>query len=231
MKNIAVIPARSGSKGLKDKNIRPLGGRPLLAYSIAAAKESHMFEEIMVSTDSRKYAEIAKSCGASVPFLRSEKCSGDQAGNWDVIKEVLEGYQSVGRLFDTVCYLQPTSPLREPQDIQNGYSLLDEKRADAVTAVCETEHPPLWTMLLPEDRSLTEFRKKLPALRRQDMPVYYRLNGALYIWRIHYSDKGIELLSRSEYAYVMERRKSVDIDSLEDFEYAEFLIRGGFLNT
>ena len=100
MKNIAIIPARSGSKGLRDKNIKELNGKPLLAYSIEAAKKSNIFDDIMVSTDSEKYAQIAKKYGANIPFLRSEANSGDKADSWSVVVEVLENYQKTGIKID-----------------------------------------------------------------------------------------------------------------------------------
>ena len=109
MKNIAIIPARSGSKGLKDKNIKALNGQPLLKYSIDAAISSRIFDEIMVSTDSSHYAEIAKVCGASVPFLRSAENSEDKASSWNVVIEVLNYYKQIGQTFDTFCLLQPTN--------------------------------------------------------------------------------------------------------------------------
>ena len=101
MKNLAIIPARSGSKGLKDKNIKLLNGNPLMAYSIEAALESGKFDEVMVSTDSAKYADIAKEFGAMVPFLRGERTSGDTASSWDTVKEVLSCYEELGKKFDT----------------------------------------------------------------------------------------------------------------------------------
>ena len=112
MKNIAMIPARSGSKGLKDKNIRLLNGKPLLAYSIEAAIQSKLFDEIMVSTDSSYYADIAEKYGAKVPFLRSEGNSSDSASSWDTVQEILSFYRNAGEEFDSFCLLQPTSPLR-----------------------------------------------------------------------------------------------------------------------
>ena len=127
MKNIAIITARSGSKGLKDKNIKELNGKPLMAYTIEAALESKQFETVMVSTDSEEYAKIARKYGAEVPFLRSEKTSSDEAGSWDVILEVLENYAELGKMYDTVCLLQPTSPLRKVDDIINSYKILEEK--------------------------------------------------------------------------------------------------------
>ena len=172
MKNIAIIPARSGSKGLKDKNIKELNGKPLLAYSIEAAKKSKLFDEIMVSTDSEKYAEIAKQYNANVPFLRSATNSGDKAGSWDVIVEVLGKYQELGKTFDTVCLLQPTSPLRTAEDIINAYNLLEEKQADAITSVCEVDHSPLWTMTLDDSLSLAKFRALASDRPRQLLTTY-----------------------------------------------------------
>lgn len=226
MRNIAIIPARSGSKGLKDKNIRELSGMPLIAYSIKAAQHSGMFEEIMVSTDSKKYADIAVRYGASVPFLRSDKQSSDLAGSWDVVEEVLNKYNELGKQFDTVCLLQPTSPLREVSDITNGYILYEKKKADAITAVCEMDHSPLWSMTLPADHSLMEFRKATQTQQapRQKMDTYYRINGALYIRKIKYIDNYAIVEAENEYAYIMDRRRSVDIDTIWDFELAEFYL-------
>ena len=223
MKNIAIIPARSGSKGLKDKNIKELNGKPLLAYSVDAAIASGLFEEVMVSTDSELYANVAKENGASVPFLRSEEQSGDNAGSWGVVEEVLKRYEALGKRFDTVCLLQPTSPLRRTEDIVAAYELLNDKNADAVTSVCEVDHSPLWTMKLDESCSLGEFRKNLVSVPRQKLGQYFRLNGAIYIKRICYGEK-ISLLDEKEYAVKMDRRNSVDIDTLEDFELAEWYL-------
>lgn len=226
MNNIAIIPARSGSKGLKDKNIKELNGKPLMAYTIEAALESKQFETVMVSTDSEEYAKIARKYGAEVPFLRSEKTSSDEAGSWEVILEVLENYAELGKMYDTVCLLQPTSPLRKVDDIINSYKILEEKKADAITSVCEVYHSPLWTMTLPSDRSMKEFRKdKKINVPRQKLDTFYRLNGAVYIRKIKYQNAEIDILDQNEYAYIMPKNSSVDIDTLDDFEYAEFLIK------
>lgn len=226
MKNIAIIPARSGSKGLKDKNIKILNNKPLIAHSIEAAIKTGLFDVVMLSTDSEQYASVAKEYGAEVPFLRSEITSGDSAGSFDVVREVLSMYAETGKRFESICLLQPTSPLRDCADIENAYRLLEEKKANAVTSVCEVDHSPLWTMTLDETLSLSEFRKNASSsIQRQKLANYYRLNGAIYIRKIEYTDKGILLLDNDEVAYIMEKNKSVDIDSVEDFEYAEFLIQ------
>lgn len=225
MRNIAIIPARSGSKGLKDKNIKLLNGKPLIEYSIVAAQESELFDEIMVSTDSEKYAEIARECGAKVPFLRSEGTSSDLAGSWDVVIEVLENYRKQGKVFDTVCLLQPTSPLRTASDIINGYTQLRIKEADFVTSMSECEHSPLWTTVLDDTLSLSDFKKKVKEMPRQKLQSYYRINGALYIRRIEYYKEKIILKNDKEFAYIMDKERSVDIDTEFDFIIAEALIK------
>lgn len=224
MKNLAIIPARSGSKGLVDKNIKMLGDKPLMAYSVEAARESGMFDEIMVSTDSEEYARIAKESGASVPFLRSAKMSGDKAGSWDTVREVLENYKKLGKEFDTVCLLQPTSPLRTKKDIIGAYDLFEKKAAVAVVSVCEMEHSPLWSNTLPKDGSLENFIRNKSGSRRQDIETYYRLNGAVYIVYVSELLKSTDLFREGSYAYVMPIERSVDIDTERDFEYAQFLL-------
>lgn len=225
MINLAIITARSGSKGVIDKNIKLLHGKPLLAYSIEAALESKMFEEVLVSTDSEKYAEIAKEYGASVPFLRSEENSGDDISSWDAVREVLKTYGELGKKFDTVALLQPTSPLREAEDIINGYRLLHEKNADSVIGVCEVEHSPLFCNLIGEDLSLQGFvRSDLYTKPRQKLPKYYRVNGALYIVKTRGNADIAALYDSRCYACIMPKEKSVDIDSMLDFRLAEIML-------
>ena len=225
MRNLAIIPARSGSKGIRDKNIRELAGKPLMAYTIEAAAASGVFTEIMVSTDSARYADVAREHGASVPFLRSEATSSDTASSWDAVREVLENYREMGMDFDTFCLLQPTSPLRSPEDIRAAYALHQEKRARTVVSVCETDHSPLDSYPLPEDLSMEAFfHNEWSDKRRQDMPVYYRLNGAIYLSLTdEFLETGDVYLDRC-YAYVMDRGRSVDIDEEIDFVVAEAIL-------
>lgn len=203
-----------------------LAGKPLIAYSIEAAEASEMFSEIMVSTDSDRYAAIAREWGAEVPWLRGADLSSDTAGSWDVVRTELARYAQRDRYFDTVCLLQPTSPLRAAEDIRTSYRLLLEHNAGAVTSMCEVEHSPLLTATLDDTLSLSSFRSKLaelPSLRRQDLPQHYRLNGAIYVRRVSY-DGGIALVEEPEVACLMESFASVDIDSLFDFYVAETLL-------
>jgi CMP-N,N'-diacetyllegionaminic acid synthase len=224
LNNIAIISARSGSKGLPDKNIKELSGKPLMAYSIEAAIQSECFDDVMVSTDSEKYAEIARIYGAKVPFMRSEATSSDTASSWDVVEEVLQGYEKMGKTFDTICLLQPTSPMRTSEDIKAAYSLYKEKNAIAVLSMTELEHPIEWCGKIDETLSLDRFHNKTEGVRRQDMGKSYRPNGAIYIISVPEFRKDRYLYRGGTYAYIMPQDRSVDIDTEFDFRFAEFLI-------
>jgi CMP-N,N'-diacetyllegionaminic acid synthase len=225
MKNLAVIPARQGSKGIAYKNIKLLCGKPLIVYSIEAAKKSNMFDNIFVSTDSEYYAEIAREAGANVPFLRSVELSGDTASSWDVAREAVRKYRERGMEFDTVALLQPTSPLRKPEDIIAGYNKFREMGANLVVSVCEEHHSPLWSNTLPEDHSLANFiDHDLAKLPRQSLPKYYRINGALYIVKTESLMKLDNLYSCKSYAYIMSKENSIDIDDNLDFVLTENII-------
>lgn len=223
MSNLAIIPARSGSKGLEDKNIKILNGKPLIAYSIEAAKKSGIYSHIMVSTDSKKYGEIAIRYGAEVPFYRSKENASDSSSTWNVIKEVLNKYKEVGIEFDTFTLLQPTSPLRNYEDIQNAYQLFKEKNAVAVISVCEMEHSPLWSNTLPENNSLLGFLKSESNKHRQNLETYYRINGAIYIANIRDFFEDINLYREGCFAYIMPVERSIDIDTELDFRIAEII--------
>lgn len=226
MKNdgvLAIIPARSGSKGLKDKNIKKLNGKPLLAYTIEAAIKSNVFNEIIVSTDSEVYANIAREFGAHVPFLRSSALADDNASTNDVITEVL-GWANERR-FKQFMLLQPTSPLRTASDIENALNLFEEKKANAVVSLCEVDHSPLYTGLVPDNLRIDNFLSKDISYRRQDLPKYYRLNGAIYLSEVDYFLRYKNFYEEKCFAYIMDKRRSIDIDDEFDFELASFLLR------
>lgn len=227
MKAIAIIPARSGSKGLHDKNIKLLNGKPLIAYTINAAIESNCFENIMVSTDSDKYADISKDNGAEVPFLRTEELSGDSASSWDVVREVLSKYKSMGQIFDYVALLQPTSPLRDYMDIVNAFKVLDNECVTNVVSVVEVEHPVQWCFELPQNGSMENFANSpYSNMRRQELAKNYRENGAIYIVDAKkIMDKEYNLYADACHAYIMSQDKSVDIDTQIDFVIAEALMK------
>lgn len=225
MSNIAIIPARSGSKGIRDKNIKELCGKPLIAYTIESALLSGMFDEVMVSTDSPVYAKIAKKYGASVPFLRSKENSSDTASSWDLVEEVLSNYAKEKKYFDTFCLLQPTSPLRSAENIREAYDIYREKASFAVVSVCEAEHSPLWCGHLPDTCEFDAFIDVEGMKQRQAGGKFYRLNGAIYIVNIERFRNDRVLYKKGSYAYIMAQEQSVDIDTEIDFQLAELLVK------
>lgn len=222
---IGIIPARSGSKGLIDKNIKTLIGKPLMAYTIETALKSEVFDKLIVSTDSQEYAEIARFYGAEVPFLRPKDLSGDEATTNDVIVDVIERLKECGEKFDSLMILQPTSPLRKIEDIVSSINLLNEKSANAVISLCEMDHSPLYAGFVPEDLRIDGFIKKKISSRRQDLPKYYHPNGAIYLAKVDYFMEYRDLYQDKCYAYIMDKRRSVDIDDQFDFEFAEFILK------
>lgn len=228
-KNLAIIPARSGSKGLKDKNIKLLNGKPLLAYSIEAAMNSNIFDEIHVSTDSREYADIAINYGAQVPFLRSLESSTDKASSWDVVREVIDCYKQEGKSYDMVTLLQPTTPLRTGQDIIEAYNVFIGNEANAVVGVCEVDHSPLWCNTLPKDYSMVNFLdKKVSNLPRQQLDIYYRINGAIYMINTEYFNRCESIYDSKCFAYIMKKEHSIDIDDEFDFNITEAIMNINF---
>ena len=214
-KIIAIIPARSGSKGLPDKNIKDLNGKPLIAYSIEAANESKCFDKVLVSTDSEKYAEISKKYGAKVPFLRSAENSNDESGTWGACEEVLN---NLDEKFDVVVLLQPTSPFRTAQNIKEALDLFFLKNADTVVSVTQISHPLEWYNHLPDDNSLANFEaEEIRTKRRQDLRPCYTMNGAVYIVKRELLKPDLYLCGENSFAYVMDEANSVDIDSESDF--------------
>ncbi len=222
---IAIIPARSGSKGLPDKNIRLLNGKPLMAYSIIQAREAGVIDEVFLSTDSKEYADIAIQYGANVPFLRSDELASDSASTWDCVKEALSRYQALGKNYDIFVVLQPTSPLRTAEDILGALNQMIHTNADSVVSVCETDHSPLWCNTLPENKSLKGFiRKEIMAEARQELPAFYRLNGAIYAVSTSCFLRSANIYDGNSFAYIMPRDRSVDIDTLFDFSLTEYLL-------
>ncbi|WP_217269752.1 acylneuraminate cytidylyltransferase family protein [Neobacillus endophyticus] len=223
-RNIAIIPARSGSKGLKDKNILELKGKPLIAYTIEAAINSGCFDMVMVSTDSEKYAEISRKYGAEVPFLRSKSTSEDCSSSWDVVREVLSRLSKIGKEFDIITLLQPTSPLRNCDDIRAAIELFNTKNASYVTSICEAEHSPLLCNTIDESLSMNGFLNMENLKRRQELPLYYRLNGAIYIIKKTFLESGEFFYGLKSFAYIMPNERSIDIDTKLDFIIAESVL-------
>lgn len=195
-----------------------------MAYSIEAALASQKFNTVMVSTDSAQYASIAAQYGAEVPFLRSDRNSSDTASSWDMVEEVLRNYEKYGRAFDTFCLLQPTSPLRNENDIKQAYELYEDRAKFAVISVCKTEHSPLWNGILGSRGSLEGFIPVESMRSRQENGEYYRLNGAIYIVDVEKFYNNRYFYRKGSFAFIMDPLHSIDIDTELDFRFAEFLM-------
>ncbi len=223
-KILAIILARGGSKRLPNKNILPLGGKPLIAWSIDEAKKSKYIDTVMVTTDSLEIYDVALKHGAELPFLRPAELAQDETKSIDVILHALDFYKD--EKFDDVIIFQPTSPLRDVDDIDGAIEFFYAKNATSVVGVCEVEHSPLWSNTLDENFSMENFLDdKYNNFRSQDLPVYYRINGAFYMSKI---DSVIEkksfFIKQNIYAYVMSQEHSADIDTKLDFIIAEALL-------
>jgi N-acylneuraminate cytidylyltransferase/CMP-N,N'-diacetyllegionaminic acid synthase len=225
---IAIIPARSGSKGLPDKNIKDLLGKPLLSWSVDVALECKYIDEVIVSTDSVHYAEIAKSYGANVPFIRPAEFATDTASRKDVIKHALDFFTAQGKSFDYVVFLEPTSPLRTVDDLNAAIvELIDNHNgAEAIVGVSmlESFHPAFLIKLKNGFLDFLEDAQKSTVLRRQDLEKFYFYEGSLYISEVDkYLQK--EFYHDKTLGYVVPRWKSLEIDEIEDFIMIEALMK------
>ncbi|WP_369426059.1 MULTISPECIES: acylneuraminate cytidylyltransferase family protein [Oceanotoga] len=227
-KTLCVIPARGGSKGIKDKNIIDLNGNPLISYTIKAAKNSKIFENIVVSTDSEKILEVSQRYGAEVPFLRPKELATDSSSSMDALIHAIDNCERIYKKnYDIVILLQPTSPLRNDKNIIEAFELFENNNANAVVSVCEVDHSPLWSNTLPKDLSMDRFlNEDVKNGRRQDLDTYYRLNGALYIADVEYIRKYRDWFKCNSFAYIMDKKNSIDIDDYFDLKFAEIILKG-----
>ena len=225
---IAIIPARGGSKRLPGKNIKLLGGKPLIAWTIEAAIKSNIFDHVFVSTDSEEIASVSRDYGAKVPFLRPAELSSDRATTNDVVTHLISWFEKeYSQEVSNIAILQPTSPLRNAQHIQEAFKVMEMKRAKAVVSVCELEHPIQFCNQLGVDGSMDGFIELGDMKRTQDLDPIYRLNGAIYFLSREYANRLSELYSEGTYSYIMGLKYSIDIDVDLDFKLAEFFITNG----
>lgn len=226
---LAIIPARSGSKGIIDKNIKEINNKPLMAYTIDACIKSKIFDGIIVSTDSKKYAKIAESYGASVPFLRPDELSTDTASNHDVILHVLNEVKKTGNSYDYIVLLQPTSPLRNEKHILESVDKLLNYDANSIVSICEVDHPSNINIILDSNMRLDFLFDDSKRIRRQDMKKEYRINGAIYICKTDYFLKYKSFYGEKSYPYIMDKMSSIDIDDIYQFEFVKFIINNDFM--
>jgi CMP-N-acetylneuraminic acid synthetase len=227
MKILAIIPARGDSARLPGKNIRVLGDKPLIEWSIDVARKVPNIDKIFVSTDCNDIADVCMRAGLDIPILRPKSLASDNSSTIDVVKHTIEYLRGRGEIYDFVLLLQPTSPLRSPDHVREAIDIIYSRKADAVISVCKCEHSPLWTNTLPSDFSMSNFLDvKFKNVRSQELPVHYRLNGAIFLVNINrlYEEETF-LLSSNSYAIEMDAIASVDIDHEIDFLLAETIIK------
>jgi N-acylneuraminate cytidylyltransferase len=218
---LALIPARGGSKGLPGKNIRPLKDKPLIGWSIEAARASRYVSRVVVSSDDEEILAVARDQGAETPFRRPASLAGDDAPSMDVVLHALD--QLAG--FEWIVLLQPTSPLRLAVDIDAAIEQCLKTNAPACVSVCEAPASPWWMFQVGEQGALRSFLppEQRPA-KRQDLPDLYALNGAVYVAKTEWLQTSRSFLTEETVAYVMPPARSVDIDTLFDFQWAECLL-------
>lgn len=227
LKILALIPARGGSKGLPGKNLKPLAGKPLIAWTIEAACNSKYIDRVIVSTDDNHIAQTATKWCADVPFLRPPKFARDDSPRMEYINHALDFLRARNEIYEIIVILQPTSPLRTKEHIDQAIESLFTKNAQALVSVCPAEHPPYWMNTLPKDGCMANFWKQdLQRTNRQDAPQYFRLNGALYIAYVSWLDKMGEFIGDQTYAYIMEPKDSIDIDTSLDLQFTELIMAG-----
>lgn len=226
-KLLAVIMARGGSKRLPRKNVLTFAGKPLIAWTIEAGLQSKYVDRVIVSTDDEEIAEISKSYGAEVPFLRPLELSNDSTSSMDVMRHSVKSLETIGYQFGYLLYLQPTSPLRTSHHIDEAVVLMIQKEANGVIGVTEMNHPIEWTNILPQNLSMDGFISKNNQKKRsQDFPQRYCVNGAIYLCKKDYvmENDGI-FFKKGSYAYKMDPIDSVDIDTQKDFLVAETFLK------
>lgn len=220
MKNIAIIPARGGSKRIPRKNIKDFLGKPIIAYSIEAAINSEIFEEIMVSTDDVEIAETAKQYGAKVPFMRSLEASNDTANTAEVLIEVLNQYKSLGKEFDYGCCIYPCAPFINPQKIKEGMQLMQKKGADNAVPVVQYSYPIQRALKIENEKLLMILPENLNT-RSQDLVQTYHDAGQYYCFKVEGFLNNPVLFSENTVPIITPESEVQDIDTEEDWKIAE----------
>ena len=229
MKPLIVIPARGGSKGIPRKNIKHLGGRPLIYYAIDGARSVVGDADICVTTDDAEIIDMVKAYGLDVPFVRPDYLAADNMGTYEVLLHALDYYEKIGRKYDTIVLLQPTSPFRRPDDIRGAMNEYTPE-LDMVVTVKEAATNPYYNSY-EEDKEgyLTISKGDGKYARRQDVPEAWEYNGAVYV----INAKSLKAKNMSDFRrvrkYVMDSLHSLDLDTLLDWKIAELLISEGMV--
>lgn len=227
---LAIVPARGQSKGIPRKNIKILVGKPMIAWSIEAAINSKYIDRIVVSTDDEEIKQISLKYGAEVPFLRPEELARDNTQSSDAIFFTVERLKSIeNEKYDFILLLQPTSPLRTEIHIDESIEKLidNSNNFDALISITELEHPIYWNRTIDRNNVLKNYIEydKDKKYRRQDFEKLYRLNGCIYLINTETFLRYKSFETENTLAYVMERKVSIDVDDIVDFELAEYYLK------
>lgn len=222
---LALITARGGSKGILNKNIKPLSGVPLIEWTINEAKKSQFIDRLILSSESEEIINVAKNSGCDIPFIRPSELAQDDSSSMDVI---LHALNNITEVYDYLLLLQPTSPFRQSWHIDNIIKEIIDNKAKSIVSVTQSKKHPAYMYELSES-SMRPVLKNYAQKRRQDMPIVYEHNGALYISEVEYLKKEKSYNTNETRAYIMEDRFSIDIDTTQDWEFAEYLISKGLI--
>ena len=224
MRKIAIITARGGSKRIPRKNIKEFCGKPILAYSIEAARTSGLFDTVMVSTDDREIAELARKYGAEVPFFRSERTAGDFATTNVVMMEERQGHEKRGECYDLGCCIYPTAPFVTAAKLKDALGRLEGSGADTLIPVVAFSYPPQRAMVVREDRLVFEYPRYLDS-RSQDLEPHYHDVGQFYLFYTEAFRRNGKLMVGNILPYVVSEMEVQDIDNQTDWEIAEIKYR------
>ena len=219
---LGIIPARGGSKGLPRKNVLDLAGKPMIAWSIAAAADSQFIDRCIVSTDDEEIAAVARKHGCEVPFMRPAEHARDHSTTLDVALHALDELQG----FDLVVILQPTSPLRSTHDIDQTIEAIVAHQAPSAVSVYEPAKSPYWSYRTNDDgRLVSLLDKELASRRRQELPAAYVLNGAVYVARVDWLRQNRRFVTDETVAHVMPAERSLDVDTAFDLKLVTFYMQ------
>jgi N-acylneuraminate cytidylyltransferase len=228
MRTLGIIPARGGSKGIPRKNLYPLHGQPLLAYTIRAAQSSRYLSRTILSSDDLEIIEVGRGLGVDVPFVRPADLSGDEIGSASVVRHALDVVErQESACYDAIVLLEPTAPLRAGTDIDEAIESLSSSGGDSVVSVCRVDAPHPMKMQVVAGARLRPFMPQYwrEGMTRQELPAVYYLNGAVYAVRADIVRERGSLWGRETVPMIMPPERSVNIDSITDLAIAEVLLR------
>lgn len=231
---LAIIPARGGSKGIPAKNIKNLCGKPLIAYTIEAAIAASSIDRVILSTDDLEIARVSSEYDVEIPFMRPKELSQDDSLAIDNYIYTIDRLNTeYTNNYEEFIVLLPTAPLRSAQDIENAVELFYEKKADSVISCVEMIHPPYWAKKIDTSGKIQDYfssKVRIDNRNRQEYDKAYIPNGAIYIFKHSLLKGTYSYYTENTYAYVMPRERSIDIDTIHDFEYVEYLMRANERN-